>query len=338
MTSKKLRRLTVCLLLVCCLFVCAGALAKSEKTAKPSPTPMPTIAPALAVWPELPPLTEDGYLKAQAGMEEFIHADVENGLWLYISAGLRVEIKRFNDPNIPLIWYEADIRTRGEELLHSVAANPDRVANAMNRPETIARRNKVVFGVNDDQFTTRKTNKKVVGMVVRQGKIYSATSYKNGVATTPNLETAALYPDGRLMVYGSREHSAQEYIDMGATDVFSFGPILVRDGVINEKLAEYRVKDKQPRTCIGMVEPYHYVCIAVDGRHRGSEGANYLWLSERVKSLGATQALNLDGGNTSAMVFMGERLNSSSGAGPDGLVRSISGLVAIGTSALVPEK
>jgi exopolysaccharide biosynthesis protein len=54
--------------------------------------------------------------------------------------------------------------------------------------------------------------------------------------------------------------------------------------------------------------------------------------------LRATQALNLDGGNTSAMVFMGEKLNANNNKGPDAYVRSISRMIAIGESLLVPEK
>ncbi len=319
------------------LFLFAPAASAAAKTPKPTATPAPTLAPPQEAWPELPPLTEDGYLAEDAGQDEFIHTDVENGLWLYISPGLRVEIKRYGDPNIPLIWYEADIRTAGEDRLHSVPAKADRVDRALNFPETIARRSQVVFGINDDQFGQRKINGKTIGMVVRSGKVYGSSSRKSGGTGYPNLETLALFPDGGLKVYESREYSAQEYIDMGAVDVFAFGPILIRDGVINERLASYKEKDKQPRCSLGMVEPYHYVSVVVDGRHKGSEGANLMWLAQRLKDLGATQALNLDGGNTSAMVFMGERLNSSSGAGPDGLVRSISGLVAIGTSAKVPE-
>lgn len=44
--------------------------------------------------------------------------------------------------------------------------------------------------------------------------------------------------DGSWRVFHSDEHSAQEYLDMGAVDVFSFGPYLIRDGEINPFIAE----------------------------------------------------------------------------------------------------
>jgi hypothetical protein len=329
---------TLSFMIVICLLLFTCQIAYADQTPKPVSTPMPTLAPSLAVWPVLPSLTSEGYLSAEAGMEEFVHADAENGLWIYISEGLRVEIQRFNDPNIPLIWYEADIRTKGEETLHSVPADPKRVASIFKKPEAIARANQIVFAINDDQFVQRKTDKKTVGIVIRNGKIYNSTTMRSGSNAFPTLDTMALFPDGSLRVYESKEHTAQEYIDMGAKDVFAFGPVLIRDGIISERLSELFVDSIQPRSGFGMADKNHYVCVVVEGRHKGTGGASFLWLANRLHMLGATQALNLDGGNTSAIVFMGEKLNANNKAGPDANVRSISGLIAIGESLLVPKK
>ncbi len=261
------RNKVISILLSVCLpvFTFGAAMAdqtlKPDGAPKPTPTSIPTLAPSQDVWPALPPLTPAGYLSPEAGVEEFVHADVEKGLWIYISDGLRVQIQRFTDPNMPLIWYEANIRTKGDEVLRSVPANPKRPAGTMNRPETIARSNQLVFAVNDDQFVQRKTDETVVGVIVRGGKIYNKTTLRSGSNGFPTLETMALFPDGNLRVYQSREHTSQEYIDMGATDVFSFDPILIRDGIVNEKLSGLYVNSMQPRCGFGMVEPYHYVCV-----------------------------------------------------------------------------
>jgi len=330
--------LSICLL----IFTFGAAMAdqppKPTKTPEPTQTPMPTLAPSKEIWPDLPPLTQEGYLAAESGQLEFVHADGENGLWLYISEGLRIQIQRFSDPNMPLIWYEADIRTKGEERLHSVPADPKRSYSVMNKPEAIARANRLIFAMNDDQFVQRRSDKRTIGIIVRDGKAYSNTTLRNGNAAFPTLETMALFPDGNLRVFQSREYTAQDYIDMGATDIFAFGPILIRDGVINEKLNELWVNSIQPRCGFGMVEPYHYVCVVAEGRHKGTDGTNFLWLANRLRTLGVTQALNLDGGNTAALVFMGEKLNTNNNTGPDANVRSISGMIAIGASSLVPEK
>jgi hypothetical protein len=330
--------IVTCLLLFSCGTASAVQTPKPTGTPEPTSTPMPTLAPSVTVWPTLPSLTSEGYLSPDAGMEEFVHADAENGLWVYISEGLQVQIQRFNDPNMPLIWYEADIRTKGEDQLHSIPADPKRADSIFKKPEAIARANHIVFAVNDDQFAQRKADKRTVGIIIRNGKVYNSATLRSGNSSFPTLDTMALFPDGSLRVYESKEHTAQEYIDMGAADVFAFGPMLIRDGTISERLSELFVNSIQPRVGFGMVDKNHYVCVVAEGRHKGTDGVNFQWLANRLHMLGATQAINLDGGNTSAIVFMGEKLNANNNTGPDANVRSISGMIAIGESSLVPEK
>lgn len=338
---RKWKALTL-VLVVCLLVFIFGATAleripKPTRTPKPTSTPMPTLAPSRDVWPDLPPLTLDGYLVPDGGIDEFVHVDTENGLWIYISDGLHIQIQRFNDPNLPLIWYEADIRTTGKDRLMSVPADAERPYTQMDKPENIAKANRLVFAINDDQFVQRKIKKNVIGIILRDGVIVNDKTLRSGGNGFPNLETMALFPDGSIRVYQSQELSAQEYVEMGATDVFSFGPILIRDGVINEKLYKLYAS-KQPRCSIGMIEPCHYVCVVVEGRHAGTSGASILWVAQKLHSLGAVQAFNLDGGNTAALTFMGEKINSNHRGGPDSNIRSIGGMLAIGTSEKVPEK
>ena len=61
------------------------------------------------------------------------------------------------------------------------------------------------------------------------------------------------------------------------------------------------------------------------------------WLAERMAELSAVEAINLDGGKTSCLLFMGTKISLSN---PDGRVRdgrSVSGLIGLGESGLVPE-
>ncbi len=328
----------ICLMVFTCVAASAGKTPKPAGTLETTSTPMPTLAPSLDAWPAMPALNVEGYLSPEAGMEEFVHADEENGLWIYISAGLQIQIQRYTDPNMPLIWYEADIRTMGKETLHSVPADPKRVTSIFKKPEAIAKTNHIVFAVNDDQFVQRKVDKKKVGIIIRNGTVYNSTTMHSGNSAFPTLDTMVLFPDGNLRVYESKEHTAEEYIDMGATDVFAFGPMLIRDGIVSERLSGLFVESIQPRCGFGMVDKNHYVCVVAEGRHKGTSGVNFLWLANRLLMMGATQALNLDGGNTSAIVFMGEKLNANNNVGPDANVRSISGMIAIGESSQVPEK
>jgi exopolysaccharide biosynthesis protein len=90
------------------------------------------------------------------------------------------------------------------------------------------------------------------------------------------------FPDGSLRVYECNEKKAQELLDMGAVNVFSFGPILIRNGEINELVYHY-FKSIEPRHALGMIEPNHYFLLSVQGRRKDSEGTNLQRVAEIMK-------------------------------------------------------
>lgn len=281
-------------------------------------------------------------LAAQAWAEETqavetqVVANSEAGEWLYESGSLRVTIHRRQDEAAKLVWYEAELFCSPESPLLAVSSNPEKPGSKFLNPERIARKNHLVFAVNDDYFGDRIYNKETPGIVIRGGKILYKKTYKSGSNALPNLDTMALYPDGSLKVYQSRELTAQDYIDQGATDVFSFGPYLIRAGTINPRL-EGCYKNKEPRVGFGMIEPYHYLCVVAEGRHSRSKGVGLSWLADKMRELGAVEALNLDGGQTAALVFMGEKINTTGKFGAKANIRNLSGMLGAGASDLVKE-
>ena len=127
----------------------------------------------------------------------------------------------------------------------------------------------------------------------------------------------ALFADGSVKVYESDEHTAQEYIDMGVIDTLAFGPILVRDGVVDQGLYDktiVRYTDDDPRMALGCIEPCHYIILTAKGRTSDSKGVTMSWMAERFKALGCENALNLDGGGTVCLYFMGDVLNKNAGS------------------------
>lgn len=68
-----------------------------------------------------------------------------------------------------------------------------------------------------------------------------------------------------------------------------------------------------------MVETGHYVGILVDGRKPGvSRGVTLDRLAQEFVDQGCVTAYNLDGGQSTAMVFMGEQLNTHQGETTNG--------------------
>ena len=270
--------------------------------------------------------------------QETVEADFESGRWLYEDAaqGVRIEITRHEDTENRVLWYEADLVCGEDSPLRFLTANEDAPGRGFWYPERLAREKRAVFAINDDQFGHRVYNHDTVGVIVRGGEVLSERTRKSGSRGWPPLDTAAFFPDGSMRVFESAEHTGEEYVQMGAETVLAYGPWLVRGGEINPAL-ETSYRTKEPRTAIGMIEPYHYVAVFVEGRIKRSGGVPVQWLAERMAGLGAVEAINLDGGKTSCLLFMGTKISLSN---PDGRVRdgrSVSGLIGLGESDLVPE-
>lgn len=92
---------------------------------------------------------------------------------------------------------------------------------------------------------------------------------------------------------------------------------------------------RQPRTAIGATEGNILIMIVADGRSmRDSDGYTLSELADKFISLGATNAINLDGGGSSCIVGKdGEVLNRPSDSGTTGDIveRKISTSVTIST-------
>ena len=69
-------------------------------------------------------------------------------------------------------------------------------------------------------------------------------------------------------------------------------------------------KTEQPRCAIGMIEPGHYYAILAEGRIRNvSNGVTVGFLAQHMFDAGCKEALNLDGGQTAVMTFMGNQIS-----------------------------
>ncbi len=288
--------------------------------------------------PDWPELNEEGFLDEG----EFVYEGEDEGLWRYVSPTLRIEISRkTKDTPKKLVWWEAEIWTRGEEGWINPTYKEGKYLSTSTWPYLLAQQHKVVFAINNDFAQGRYPSKNAnVGIIIRNGKILWSKVRKNQRGGAfPNQDILAFMPDGSIAVFDRLEHTAQEYIDMGCKTVMSFGPWLIRDGVINETALSKLGLNNNPRTVIGMVDPHHFVAIVAEGRTARSKGTNLMFLTERLLEMGCTVGFNLDGGETSFMMFMGVQLNVAGGAtNKVGSARRATELIAIGVSDLVIER
>ncbi len=100
------------------------------------------------------------------------------------------------------------------------------------------------------------------------------------------------------------------------------GPLLLKDrkNVIDARAEQFSLNSlgaHEPRTAIGITRDNHLLMVTVDGRQKGtSVGMSLNELAQLMASLGAVDAMNLDGGSSTQMV-VGNRLTNkpSSGGG-----------------------
>ncbi len=267
--------------------------------------------------------------------EETVLIDEENGLWRYETEGLSIRIDRITDAETPRTYYVADIQASPEKPLQTIISPGKKPGRTLKNPLNFAVENKAVLAITDDFSGYRIQKKHRVGIVIREGYVLSSkTRSSQNVRSWPNLDTLAVFSDGSMQAGPSDAHTADEYLAMGATNVFAFGPMLVTGGEIPEfVLDEEYYPYNEPRIAIGMVEPYHYIILCVEGRNDRSKGARPDWMAQTMLSLGCTEALNLDGGGTAAMIFMGDVLNRSAKS-----MRSVNSLIVFGQSEQVTKK
>ncbi|HEX9774690.1 MAG TPA: phosphodiester glycosidase family protein [Actinomycetota bacterium] len=91
-------------------------------------------------------------------------------------------------------------------------------------------------------------------------------------------------------------------------------PVLVRDGrrVVEDDGGSF-VRSRHPRTIVGWNDAGEILLVAIDGRQPGySAGATLVQAANVMIELGATDALNLDGGGSTTFVVGGDVVNRPS--------------------------
>ncbi|MBQ9866910.1 MAG: phosphodiester glycosidase family protein [Lachnospiraceae bacterium] len=235
----------------------------------------------------------------------------------YEEAGTEISLNeyRVNDTDV----YVADIKLQSAESLKTAFAGDCYGRNVTAKTSRIAEDNGAVLAINGDFYGSRES-----GYVIREGVLYRDRAAEGN-------EDLVIMKDGSFRIINESEVGAQELLDMGAWNVFSFGPALVSEGEIAVSEGEEVGKAMQsnPRTAIGIIDELHYVFVVADGRTTESEGLTLSELAKFMKELGVQTAYNLDGGGSSTMVYQGQLINNPTTGGKKIGERSVSDIVYI---------
>ena len=107
-----------------------------------------------------------------------------------------------------------------------------------------------------------------------------------------------------------------KYWDM--SDALQAGPIIVSNGRKNVTAVEEvffwsKIPDIHPRTAVGYTKEGENIFLVVDGRQPDSRGVDLNELAILMFDLNCEEAINLDGGGSSALVVNGKLLNRPAG-------------------------
>ena len=239
------------------------------------------------------------------------------------------QTQSYNDENanIAITEYEvagttvhvADVTVSSAEYLKTAFANDSYGKNVTATTSQTAAAHNAVLAINGDNYGSREQ-----GYVIRNGIVYRDTS--------DGSDVLCIYADGSLKIIDPSTTSAQELVNQGVWQAFSFGPALVQDSAVsvsqNDEVG--RAKASNPRTAIGMIDENHFVFVVSDGRTNESEGLSLYELAQFMQQLGVTCAYNLDGGGSSTMVFQGSLVNSPTTNGNRIEERKVNDIIYIG--------
>ena len=225
---------------------------------------------------------------------------------------------RAYDSNI----YVADVEVTDGTSILSAFAKKTYGRNITDTTSDMAEENNAVLAINGDYYGARQS-----GYVIRNGVVYRNQG--------SNGEDMVISKDGSLSFISESDTTTDSLLQKQAWQVLSFGPVLVENGqvAVSENDEVGMAMASNPRTAIGTVAKNHYLFVVSDGRTSESAGLSLYELANFMKSLGATNVYNLDGGGSSTMVVQGEVVNNPTTNGNKISERAVSDILYIGKSS-----
>jgi len=167
--------------------------------------------------------------------------------------------------------------------------------------EEFVTENEALGGINASGYASIEQKGIAWGTIIADGKIIARCTQDD------HHVMGGFTKDYKLVIGGFTEEEikAKEYLW-----AFEFFPILIANGQKTE--FQPFSGGYAPRTAIGQTAQGHVLLLVVDGRQRASMGAAFEDLQAILYANGALNAINLDGGSSSSMVYHSRLINSPS--------------------------
>ena len=259
---------------------------------------------------------KNSYEKQTAMSDKSISTDGASLIGEYQNEQANIKLYEYNYENTAV--YVADIMVNSSEYIKTAFANDYYGKNVTDKTSSIAQQNNAILAINGDYYGAREN-----GYVIRNGIVYRDTN--------DGKDLLCIYADGTMKIVDPGDKTAQELVDEGVWQAFSFGPALIQNGQIDVSVGEEvgKAMASNPRTAVGMIDTCHYVFVVSDGRTGESKGLSLYQLATFMQNIGVNTAYNLDGGGSSTMYFNGEIINYPTTSGRSMKERGVSDIVYI---------
>lgn len=286
-----------CSIILCgllCAILVAGTVAClwADGLGNPRPEDAPTQAPTQEQLQQNMLPTEP---QPQQPQTNVVFGEGKTDLWADCPDGIRIETLRKQNfiAHVMLIKDPGAVYLATSTDRFNINTLGARLPNQIKAEGAIAAINAGAF--NDDGTSNSYIGSLPIGMVVSEGKVLwdDGRNYDGFVGMTQ---------DNKLYVAETINRTAVE--ELGIRDGCCFGPVLIKEGVPNEKVHAYSARDNiNSRTAIGQRADGSVIFLCIDGRQVGSIGATFDELQEVMVELECVNACALDGGASTVMAY-----------------------------------
>lgn len=218
----------------------------------------------------------------------------------YQDDSLTVRLETMEEDGV--IWRIAYVQIKDASQLRTGIAGVKATSNRTAYISDMAKEYNAVLAINGDYFADQETKKTYE---IRMGQVRKAKTNKK-----KDILFIDENGDFHLFVKSNQDDmKAFEQTGLSIINAFTFGPALVKDGELLtvDTSYGYNPNGKEPRMAIGQLDTLSYVIALAEGRNSSSNGVTQQELANFMyDELGCLQAYNLDGGNSTVMIFNGE--------------------------------
>ena len=259
--------------------------------------------------------------------------------WKIISENNGIQLYKGYNPDVPLRGWSVIIPNKKDNKITILVASGD---DGLDTPSDFALKNGANVLVNGGYFTRGQSPVSHVGLLKSNNVLIepaSKTVFREKIRYDVNRGAFGIFENGQVDIGWASTRNDSIFVwdrpvknRPGKPDILDYnkgkfwdvveaihaGPILINNGKINvtseeEVFFNTPVDGVQPRSAIGYTINGDIVIMVIDGRQVDSRGAYLEELAMLMLQFQCYEALNLDGGGSSALIFYDKLINKPIG-------------------------